>query len=593
MCSPVRRAPHRNVSLVSVPKELQHVSLFCSQLVASGRTAIRSLARKRRPVIGRRQARSAPGLEALEARMVLSTLTVTSAADDGSSGTLRSLIGAASPGSTIVFDHRLVGQTITLKSGALELTKNLDIEGPGASQLTISGNSASRVFDVSSGATVTIAGLTIANGEAVTGGGIDNAGNLVLNHSTLSNNQAVGGLGGGGILNEAGADLTLNHSAADQQHGDRRLRHGRCLRRRPAERGQCHRHLLHSSAATRPWAAAARSFFGGSVGGGIDNFGGASLTVTASTFDDNQALGAGAGNFGIGGAIENNAGLDVAHPSTATINNSVFVGNMAGGGAGVAGNGGAIDNEGPGATMTLSNSTLLDNQSAGGEGGFGVGGAIMNYADSTCTIRNSTLIGNVARGGPESTNNGGGIDNQTATMYLIGSTLIGNQALGGAGGDGTSINTSGEGVGGGIINVFGATLTVVNSTLAGNQAIGGDGGTAASAYPLTGGALGGGIANASGSTLSISQQHAHRQRGPRRFHQRRARWHRPGGRHRKQPIRDADGDRQRSRRQPGPRRHRGQRLRRRVRQRRRPRQFQKLDRRGHRLGLQPERGPGR
>ncbi len=121
--------------------------------------------------------------------MVLSTLTVTSAADDGSSGTLRSLIGAASPGSTIVFDHRLDGQTIALKSGALEVNKNLDIEGPGASQLTISGNSASRVFDVGSGATVTIAGLTIANGAT------------------------VGGLGGGGILNEAGATLTLLHSA--------------------------------------------------------------------------------------------------------------------------------------------------------------------------------------------------------------------------------------------------------------------------------------------------------------------------------------------------------------------------------------------
>ena len=176
---------------------------------------------KRRPAIGRRPARSAPRLEALEARMVLSTLTVTSAADDGSSGTLRTLIGAASPGSTIVFDHRLVGQTITLKSGALELTKNVDIEGPGASQLTISGNSASRVFDVNSGATVTIAGLTIANGAT------------------------VGGLGGGGILNEAGATLTLNHSALTNNTATAVIRHGRCLRRRPAERGQCHRHLLH------------------------------------------------------------------------------------------------------------------------------------------------------------------------------------------------------------------------------------------------------------------------------------------------------------------------------------------------------------
>src|SRR5271166_5898202 len=126
-------------------------------LQAVARQSRRSPGKPRSP-IGRRPARHAPRLEALESRLVLSTLTVTSAADDGSSGTLRALIGAASPGSTIVFDHKLVGQTIVLKSGALEITKNVDIEGPGASQLTISGNSASRVFDVNSGATATIGG---------------------------------------------------------------------------------------------------------------------------------------------------------------------------------------------------------------------------------------------------------------------------------------------------------------------------------------------------------------------------------------------------------------------------------------------------
>src|SRR5205823_1261571 len=99
-----------------------------------------------------------------------------------------------------------------------------------------------------------------------------------------------------------------------------------------------------------------------------------------STFVNNQALGTGDGNYGIGGAIENNAGLLVGppNPSTATITDSVFTGNQAGGGAGVAGNGGALDNEGPGATMTLINSTLSDNTSGGGLALFGVGGGLMN-----------------------------------------------------------------------------------------------------------------------------------------------------------------------------------------------------------------------
>src|SRR5262245_8025051 len=83
-----------------------------------------------------RKPSSRPGhrlrLEALEDRCVPSTLTVISAADDGSAGTLRAVIAAASPSSVIAFDHRLQGKTITLTKGQLELNKSLDIEGPGA-----------------------------------------------------------------------------------------------------------------------------------------------------------------------------------------------------------------------------------------------------------------------------------------------------------------------------------------------------------------------------------------------------------------------------------------------------------------------------
>ena len=57
------------------------------------------------------------------------------------------------------------GRTITLTSGELTISKSLDIEGPGANNLTISGNNASRVFEIGNGATVTLANLTIANGK--------------------------------------------------------------------------------------------------------------------------------------------------------------------------------------------------------------------------------------------------------------------------------------------------------------------------------------------------------------------------------------------------------------------------------------------
>src|ERR1700724_2385418 len=69
--------------------------------------------------------------EQLEDRMVPSTLTVLNNADSGS-GSLRNTLAAAHNGDTIVFAHHLQGgPTITLMS-QLIVSKDLDIEGPGA-----------------------------------------------------------------------------------------------------------------------------------------------------------------------------------------------------------------------------------------------------------------------------------------------------------------------------------------------------------------------------------------------------------------------------------------------------------------------------
>src|SRR5438552_95403 len=87
-----------------------------------------------------------PRLEVLECRNLLSTLAVLNIADSGA-GSLRDTIAAARSGDRIVFDPSLVGQTITLTSGELAIDKSLTLRGPGADQLTISGNKGSRVFD--------------------------------------------------------------------------------------------------------------------------------------------------------------------------------------------------------------------------------------------------------------------------------------------------------------------------------------------------------------------------------------------------------------------------------------------------------------
>ena len=161
-----------------------------------------------------------PTLEALEDRWLPSTLTVMNDLDSGA-GSLRAEIAAAHAGDTIVFAPSLVGQTITLTSGELLIDHNLTIAGPGAGKLTVSGNHASRVFEVDpkSGHSVTLSGLTIANGNAgiSIGGGILNvATTLTVSNCTLTGNSATDG---GGIDN-VGGTLTVNNCTLSGNSAD-------------------------------------------------------------------------------------------------------------------------------------------------------------------------------------------------------------------------------------------------------------------------------------------------------------------------------------------------------------------------------------
>jgi hypothetical protein len=167
-------------------------------------------------------------LQALEDRWVPSTLTVMNNLDSGP-GSLRAEIAAARNNDAIVFAPGLSGQTINLTSSALLITQSLTIAGPGAGNLTISGNSASRVFEVgqSNGNKVALSGLKITNGVAqdgLGGGAIENFGNLTVSNCTLSNNKAqlTGPFpeGSGGAIFNSGPGLTVsgctlsNNSAA-------------------------------------------------------------------------------------------------------------------------------------------------------------------------------------------------------------------------------------------------------------------------------------------------------------------------------------------------------------------------------------------
>jgi hypothetical protein len=471
------------------------------------------------------------------------------------SGDLRYCISQAdlpaNAGSTI--DFAISNTTVTLTQGVLTISQNLSIVGPGASSpITVSGNHASGVFDITTG-TVTLSGLTIANGSDDAGGGILNDGNLMLSTCTLSGNSAVFGGGidnrnaltvtdttlsgntasdtGGGISEADGpatmtvTNCTLSGNSCGHEGGGLYIVGGGDT----AMLSTCT--LSHNTASTLG-------------GGGIDNEEGGTVTVTNSTLEANTADGSGADGYG--GGIRNIAG-------TLTLTNSSFTGNS------VTGDGGAIFNDNGGTvfdtgcdfthnfsaqyggairnqlgTMTVTGGNF-DNNTAGRNGG-----AIDNTFNSFAMIADCTLSGNSASSSSSSLGDGDGgaignggtltltactFDHDSASYlgggiyntYLIGGTAKGTIAATGCtffsdsaqygGGIYNLVGTvtltncilSGDtatSLGGGIDNETDGTLTVTNSTLSGNTAVGGGGLHNQGTAVLTNSTVSGNTANA-------------------------------------------------------------------------------------------------
>jgi hypothetical protein len=348
--------------------------------------------------------------------------------NDAGMGSLRQAILDTPAGGTVDFQAGMTG-TITLTSGELAINRDLTISGPGASVVTVSGNHASRVFDITGTFTVAISGLTIADGSVgypANGGGIFNGGTLTVTNCTLSGNSA--GFGGG-ILNRG--TLTVTDST---------------LSGNTAPAGDGGGIWNDNNGALTVTGCTLSGNFADYFGGGILNRG--TLNVTDCFLSSNSAL------HGDGGGIANGGGPATVTNSTLSVN-SARVG------------GGAIYNYS--GTLTVTDCTLSGNasyQGGGIEHGFGI-----------LTVTGSTLSGNYA-------NVGGGIFNGGffGTVTVTGSTLSGNSATYGGGiyNDGrltvTDCTLSGNSAGhdgGGIMNShnpYGGGLTVTNSTLSGNTA---------------------------------------------------------------------------------------------------------------------------
>lgn len=227
-------------------------------------------------------------------------LTVTTAADDdgstttcGSTCTLRDAISAAVAANEgdIAFASSLTGSSISLSSPlpTINVTGSLDLVGPGASALTISGSNASQILNIAAG-TVDISGLTFANGSSTSGGAIQNAGTLSLSHTTFTANSAGTG-NGGAILN------TGTLAVSDSTFWQNAAANGSAI----------------SSSSSVPVSVTYSTFFGNTASQhGAIAFSGGPLVVSNSTFAANMANGGTPGASVAGGGLYDNNGGTLA-----------------------------------------------------------------------------------------------------------------------------------------------------------------------------------------------------------------------------------------------------------------------------------------
>jgi hypothetical protein len=149
--------------------------------------------------------------------------------DDAGTGSLRQALIDTPSGGTVDFQAGLSG-TITLTSGALAITKDLTISGPGANVITVSGGHHSQVVTIASSTTVAISGLTIADGTNsgflnAYGGGIENSGTLTLTRCTVAGNSIGGhsanggGIGNYGVLTITNCTISDNNLTTDHGGG--------------------------------------------------------------------------------------------------------------------------------------------------------------------------------------------------------------------------------------------------------------------------------------------------------------------------------------------------------------------------------------
>lgn len=284
---------------------------------------------------------------------------------------------------------------ITLTLGQINIQNDpLTITGPGAGLLAISGNNASRIFDVVSNIPVTLTGLTLRNGSTtLDGGAIRSIGALTASSTIFANNSA--GSDGGAI--DVDGNLTLQNSdvlsnsasgeggGINAFGGQTSIVNGRFQDNHSGSYGGG----LYANGALSINGTTFSSNTAQSYAGGVWAWNSAS--IANATFEQNSAvylnvgalyvrndLSVSASSFISNTAAQNIGGIWASQ--NATITNTIFTGNAAS-----AGRTAALQVDG---SMWLTNTQWLANQAASAGGAVvhvGVNGRIANslFAQNT------------------------------------------------------------------------------------------------------------------------------------------------------------------------------------------------------------------
>jgi len=359
-----------------------------------------------------------PGLyckiETLESRIAPAVFMVTSISDSGP-GTLRDAItqaNAAAGVDTIKFKLP-TDSTLLLTTGPISITDSINITGPGAGKLTISGNNSSRIFEISDGTatvkTATISGLSFVDGNGAAGGAIFSEEAFVMTNCVVATSISSGSGGGLHVSTPGKISITGTKFIGNQASSNGGALYLRILGTGATGSIQITNCLISGNAS-------------GGRGGGLYariSVGNGNLTVDKTTISNNTAAtgggGAWLGDFAPG--LDNNDGTP--DDGKLTIKNSVITGNRLSGANSRGGGLYLVDGN-----HTIQNTQISDNTALLKGGGIFVSGDQDSFKMLAVKVSGNTTTDST----PDTTGGAGVYLNGGHVVTIQSSSFTGNRS---------------------------------------------------------------------------------------------------------------------------------------------------------------------